>query len=141
MLPGEDPALALAEDTARRAALDAALEELEEGRHEPSVEWRRDYSLLLGLERLLVQEEPHLADGTLLNPHQVDALSGTLIALISEIEAAVRLTELLTPGMRERRSGAVVFVSSISGLMGLGTEHGYVAMKAALIAAGKTLAV
>ena len=58
-----------------------------------------------------------------------------------DVLAAVRLTELLAPGMRERRSGAVVFVSSISGLMGQGTEHGYVAMKAALIAAGKTLAV
>ena len=58
-----------------------------------------------------------------------------------DVLAAVRLTELLAPGMRERLSGAVVFVSSISGLMGQGTEHGYVAMKAALIAAGKTLAV
>jgi 3-oxoacyl-[acyl-carrier protein] reductase len=58
-----------------------------------------------------------------------------------DVLAAVRLTELLAPGMRERRSGAVVFVSSISGLMGQGSEHGYVAMKAALIAAGKTLAV
>jgi 3-oxoacyl-[acyl-carrier protein] reductase len=58
-----------------------------------------------------------------------------------DVLAAVRLTELLAPGMRERRSGAIVFVSSISGLMGQGSEHGYVAMKAALIAAGKTLAV
>ena len=51
------------------------------------MEWRRDYSLMLGLERLLSEEEPHLADGTLLNPHQVDALSGTLIALTSEMQA------------------------------------------------------
>jgi 3-oxoacyl-[acyl-carrier protein] reductase len=58
-----------------------------------------------------------------------------------DVMAAVRLTELLAPAMRERRSGAIVFVSSISGLMGQGHEHGYVAMKAALIAAGKTLAV
>ncbi len=43
--------------------------------------------------------------------------------------------------MRDRRSGSIVFVSSISGLTGQGAEHGYVAMKAALIAAGKTLAV
>ena len=107
MLPGEDPALALAEDTARRAALDAALEELEEGRHEPSVEWRRDYSLLLGLERLLVQEEPHLADGTLLNPHQVDALSGTLIALISEIEEDLRSGNGRRQAAEELHSGEV----------------------------------
>ena len=58
-----------------------------------------------------------------------------------DVMGAVRLTELLAPGMRERGSGSVVFVSSISGLTGQGSEHGYVAMKAALIAAGKTLAV
>jgi superfamily II DNA or RNA helicase len=90
VLPGEDAAQALAPGTARRAALDAALAEIEAGRTEPSVEWRRDYSLLLGLERLLAEEEPHLADGTLLNPHQVDALSGTLIALTSELEEGLR---------------------------------------------------
>ena len=43
--------------------------------------------------------------------------------------------------MRERGSGSIVFVSSISGKMTYGVEHGYTAMKAALIAAGKTLAV
>ena len=37
---------------------------------------------MLGLERLLAQDEPHLADGTVLSAHQVDALSGTLIALL-----------------------------------------------------------
>jgi ribonuclease E len=86
VLPGEDPAQALAEGTARRIALDAALAELDAGRTEPSVEWRRDYSLMLGLDRLLSEEEPHLADGTTLNAHQVDALSGTLIALTSELQ-------------------------------------------------------
>ena len=40
---------------------------------------------MLGLERLLAEEEPHLADGTTLSAHQVDALSGTLIALESEL--------------------------------------------------------
>lgn len=58
-----------------------------------------------------------------------------------DLLGAVRLTELLAPGMRERRSGAIVFVSSISGKLGEGRGHGYVAMKSALIAAGKTLAV
>jgi ribonuclease E len=87
VLPGEDPAQALAPGTARRKALDAALAELEAGREEPSVVWRREFSLMLGLERLLAQDEPHLADGTLLSPHQVDALSGTLIALTSELQA------------------------------------------------------
>ena len=90
VLPGEDPAAALAEGSARRAALDDAAAELESGREEPSVGWRQQYSLLLGLERLLSEEEPHLADGTLLSPHQVDALSGTLIALTSELEEDLR---------------------------------------------------
>ena len=58
-----------------------------------------------------------------------------------DLLGAVHLTDLLTPGMRERRSGAIVFVSSISGKMGEGSDHAYGAMKAALIAAGKTLAV
>lgn len=58
-----------------------------------------------------------------------------------DVLGAVRLTELLAPQMRERRSGSIVFVSSISGKMTYGCEHGYTAMKAALIAAGKTLAV
>jgi ribonuclease E len=83
---GEDPAVALAPASARRGALDAALAEIEEGRDQPSVEWRRQYSLMLGLERLLSEEEPHLADGTVLSAHQVDALSGTLIALTAEIQ-------------------------------------------------------
>jgi ribonuclease E len=87
VLPGEEATLALAAGTARRKALDAALAELDAGRDEPSLEWRREFSLMLGLERLLSEEEPHLADGTLLSPHQVDALSGTLTALISELQA------------------------------------------------------
>ena len=41
--------------TARRRALDAALAEIDAGHEEPSVEWRREYSLILGLERLLVR--------------------------------------------------------------------------------------
>jgi ribonuclease E len=85
VLEGEDPSAALAEDGARLVALKAALKEIEEGRSEPSVEWRRDYSLILGLERLLAEEEPHLVDGTTLSAHQVDALSGTLIALDAEL--------------------------------------------------------
>ena len=80
-----DPA-ALRPGTARRRALDAALAEMEAGLEEPSVEWRQQYSLMLGLERLLAEDEPRLADGTVLSAHQVDVLSGTLTALIAEIE-------------------------------------------------------
>ncbi len=76
----------LAPGSARRAALDAALAEIEGGAEKPSIEWRRRFSLLLGLERLLSEEEPHLVDGTVLSAHQVDALSGTLTALLAEAQ-------------------------------------------------------
>src|SRR4051794_23328320 len=84
---GEDAAAALAEGGPRRRALDDALAEIAAGREQPSVEWRRHYSLVLGLERLMAQDEPHLVDGTVLSAHQVDALSGTLIALLAEAQA------------------------------------------------------
>jgi superfamily II DNA or RNA helicase len=87
LLDGEGPE-ALAPGTARRRALDTALAELDAGAEGPSVEWRRNFSLLLGLERLLSTEPPKLRDGAELNPHQVDALSGTLTELIAEQQAA-----------------------------------------------------
>ena len=74
--------------TARRRALDAALAEIDAGPEAPSIEWRRDFSLLLGLERLLAEEPPKLRDGAELNPHQVDALSGTLAELIAEQQSS-----------------------------------------------------
>ncbi|HET8565934.1 MAG TPA: DEAD/DEAH box helicase family protein [Solirubrobacterales bacterium] len=83
LLDGEGPE-ALAPGTARRRALDAALKELDEGAEHPSIEWRRDFSLLLGLERFLAEEPPKLRDGAELNPHQVDALSGTLAELMGQ---------------------------------------------------------
>src|SRR5689334_1600298 len=83
LLDGEGPE-ALAPGTARRRALDAALAELDEGAENPSIQWRRDFSLLLGLERFLAEEPPKLLDGAELNPHQVDALSGTLAELMTQ---------------------------------------------------------
>lgn len=83
LLNGDGPET-LVPGTARRRALDAALAELDAGRTEPSIEWRRNFSLLLGLERLIGQEPPTLKDGAELNPHQIDALSGTLTELLSE---------------------------------------------------------
>jgi ribonuclease E len=80
---GEDIAVALAPGSGRRRALDDALRELDGGAKVPSTHWRRRYALLLGLERLLSEDEPRLADGALLSPHQVDALSGTLTALLA----------------------------------------------------------
>ncbi len=89
VLEGEDAAEVLAAGTPRRHAFDDALAEIADGHDEPSVAWRRHYSLMLGLERVLCDEEPHLADGAVLDPHQVDALSGTLIALLAETQEAV----------------------------------------------------
>jgi ribonuclease E len=87
VLAGEEPEAALAPGTARRAALDAALAEIDGGAESPSAEWKRTWSLILGLERVLSDEEPKLVDGTTLSAHQVDALSGTLIALTAEVQA------------------------------------------------------
>ncbi|HEX2015309.1 MAG TPA: DEAD/DEAH box helicase family protein [Solirubrobacteraceae bacterium] len=83
---GEDRAVALGPGTPRRRALDQALSEIAAGAEHPSTQWRRDFSLLLGLERLLSEDEPTLVDGTVLSAHQVDALSGTLAALLAEAE-------------------------------------------------------
>jgi ribonuclease E len=85
---GEDPAVALAPGTPRRRALDMALSELKADpkTKSPSTAWRREFSLLLGLERLLSVDEPKLVDGTVLSAHQVDALSGTLTALLAETQ-------------------------------------------------------
>jgi superfamily II DNA or RNA helicase len=76
----------LAAGTPRRRALDRALAELAEDpkAKNPSTAWRREFSLLLGLERLMSEQEPKLVDGTVLSAHQVDALSGTLTALLAE---------------------------------------------------------
>ena len=83
---GEDAAVALATGTVRRAALDAALEQINVGALYPSFEWRRDYALVLGLERVLSESQPKLASGTTLRRHQVDALAGQLAALIGDLQ-------------------------------------------------------
>ena len=83
---GEAAEVALAPGTARRAALDAALAEMDRGATAPSYEWRRDFSLILGLDRVLSDPQPRLASGTTLRRHQVDALAGQLAALISDVE-------------------------------------------------------
>jgi ribonuclease E len=85
LLEGEKPK-DLAVGTPRRRALDAALAEIDAGLEAPSMEWRRDFSLMVGLERLLSEDEPHLADGAELSAHQVDALSGTLAAMIADVQ-------------------------------------------------------
>src|ERR1700678_3272797 len=87
---GEHPAVALAAGTPRRRALDQALAELDAKAKHPSTAWRREFSLLLALERVLSEDEPKLVDGTVLSAHQVDAISGTLTALLAE---ALRSTE------------------------------------------------
>jgi hypothetical protein len=90
---GEDPSVALAPGTPRRMALDAALAEMERGRGVPTYEWRRDFALVLGLDRVLSDPQPRLASGTTLRRHQVDALAGQLAALIGDLQRATAEAE------------------------------------------------
>ncbi len=83
---GEDPAHALAPGTSRRRALDEALAEIDARLRSPSPRWKVDYGLMLGLERVLAEQPPHLASGTELRRHQVDALAGMLTELIASHE-------------------------------------------------------
>ncbi len=104
VLEGEEVAHALGPDSPRRLAFDAALAEVDAGAANPSVEWRRTFSLLLGLERLLGEDEPKLVDGTVLSAHQVDALSGTLTALLAEaqhLEPAMPPPDVEAPALPE----------------------------------------
>jgi len=84
----EDPAVVLAPGTARRLALDHAVEEMDTGQDAPSYEWKRRYALLLGLERVLSGRPSRLASGTELRRHQIDALAGMLTELIAAAQAA-----------------------------------------------------
>jgi superfamily II DNA or RNA helicase len=84
--PDEDVAVVLAPGTARRRALEDALREIGEGREEPSPAWKIRYALLLGLERVLSERPPKLADGAELRRHQVDALAGMLTELIAAVQ-------------------------------------------------------
>ena len=80
---GEEPAAALAPGTARRAALDEALAEMDAGKRVPSPRWKVRFGLLLGLERVLSSKPPATAAGTELRKHQIDALAGMLTELIA----------------------------------------------------------
>src|SRR6185503_4965797 len=82
----EDPAAVLAPGTARRRALDEATAEIEAGLERPSAPWKVQFGLMLGLERVLSEKPPHLASGTELRRHQVDALAGMLTELIAAVE-------------------------------------------------------
>ena len=83
---GEDPAEALAPGTSRRRALDDAIAEIDAGNRTPTPGWKVRYGLMLGLERVLAEPRPHLASGTELRRHQVDALAGMLTELIASHE-------------------------------------------------------
>jgi hypothetical protein len=113
---GEDAATVLAPGTVRRRALDGALAELKDKAKHPSTDWRRRYSLLLGLERVLSEEEPLLKDGTVLSAHQVDALSGTLTALLAEAQRAA--------GDGNGRAAAAASPELLASAAILGAENG-----------------
>jgi superfamily II DNA or RNA helicase len=80
---GENPDQVLAAGTARRRALDEAIAEIEDGKRAPSTQWKVRFGLMLGLERVLAEPEPHTNAGTALRRHQVDALAGMLTELIA----------------------------------------------------------
>jgi ribonuclease E len=84
----EDAAQVLARGTARRRALDEALAEMDAGHASPSPQWKVRFGLMLGLERVLADPEPHTAAGTPLRRHQVDALAGMLTELIAATQRA-----------------------------------------------------
>ncbi len=85
---GEEADVALAPGTARRAALEDALSEIEAGHAEPSARWKVKYGLMLGLERVLTEDPARTAAGTELRRHQVDALTGMLAELIAATQRA-----------------------------------------------------
>jgi len=119
VLEGEERDAALAPGTARRAALDEALAEIADGAERPSAEWKRRWSLILGLERVLNDDEPKLVDGTVLSAHQVDALSGTLIALTAEMQA---VQAAKTAGNGAAPSGDVAAEPAAAAAAGNGAE-------------------
>jgi superfamily II DNA or RNA helicase len=86
--PDEDPEVALAPGTARRAALHDALAEMDAGHAEPSYRWKVKYGLMLGLERVLTESPVRTKAGTELRRHQVDALAGMLTELIASMQRA-----------------------------------------------------
>jgi superfamily II DNA or RNA helicase len=59
---------------------------MDAGRRTPSREWKVNYALMLGLERVLTDLPPRLASGTELRRHQIDALAGMLTELIARHE-------------------------------------------------------
>jgi superfamily II DNA or RNA helicase len=84
--PDDDPLEAVRPGSALRRALEDAITEMDAGLKEPSPAWRTRYALMLGLERVLSEKPPHLASGTELRRHQVDALAGMLTELIASVE-------------------------------------------------------
>src|SRR5947199_111444 len=101
--PDEEVETVLAPGTSRRAALDDAISEIDAGRRSPSPQWKVQWGLMLGLERVLADPEPHLASGTTLRRHQIDALAGMLTELIAAHRQADRRSGIRRGGPRARR--------------------------------------
>src|SRR3954452_12672979 len=99
---GDDPEQTLRPGSALRKALDSALAEIDAGLPEPSPDWKVRFALMLGLERVLSEKPPHLASGTELRRHQIDALAGMLTELIAAAQRqdetnGAALLELVEP--------------------------------------------
>src|SRR3954452_2163917 len=73
---------------------------------------------MLALERLLSEQPPHLADGAELSVHQVDALSGTLAALIADVQE--RINGRPWSGNGNGRAGAAAEAPAEQGENGAG---------------------
>ena len=80
----------LAPGTARRMRSTRRSPRWRPGRDGPSSQWKVRFALMLGLERVLSEKPPHLASGTELRRHQVDALAGMLTELIAANQRAGR---------------------------------------------------
>ena len=88
--PDEDAATSLrARDRAAPRARQRARRDRGRPRPSPRREWKVRFALMLGLERVLSEKPPHLASGTELRRHQVDALAGMLTELIAANEKQV----------------------------------------------------
>ena len=87
--PDEDPAVVLAPGTARRRALDEAIAEIEAGQQGAVATTGASASgSCSGSSASSTEQPPHLASGTELRRHQIDALAGMLTELIAANQAA-----------------------------------------------------
>lgn len=107
-------------DLARRAQVDQALDELRRG-PPPDV---------------VVHNAGFVARASVME--QSDAMWDELLEV--NLTSPMRITRALLPGMLQRGSGRIIFISSISAVVGTKEQSGYNACKAAIVAYMRCLA-